>query len=144
MLAYLARSAGEAVEGQAADDSLAGRIGTALGNIFRAAGRAARGAINGMWTELVTWITQPEDVVGQVRRGASALGVTLAAAMATPIRGPIMSAMGSVFGSLGQAGGLLGRGAGSAVRLVGRAGLRAIPGIGAILGVLFDLLMKVI
>ena len=132
-------SAGRAVEGQTSEGGLANRIGAALGTIFRAAGRAARGAIRGMWSELVMWITQPEDLTGQVQRGAAVLGTTLAAAMVTPIRGPIMSAMSGIFGSLGQAAGLIGRGAGGAARLVGRVGLRAIPGIGAILGVLFDL-----
>lgn len=132
-------NAGDAIGGSTEESGLASRIGVALGRIFRAAGRAARGAIRGMWTELVGWITQPEDLTGQVQRGAAVLGTTLAAAMVSPIRGPIMSAMSGIFGSLGQAGGLIGRGVGGAARLVGRAGLRAIPGIGAILGVLFDL-----
>lgn len=183
-------------------------------NIFSAAWTAIRGIIRGLWDRVIEWITEPENLGGRLRRGATAIGVVLAVAMFTPMRGPLiagasrmfmwlggrMVAMmgargilggtilrggaaagrgigslmgrligiptsqalassvqaaisgrgvtaaatrgaGGLFGRLGGAmSGVLGRGAGRALAGTAlRSTLRAIPYVGAILGVLFDL-----
>lgn len=117
-------------------------ISDALRNIFSGLGTVISGLARGMWDAVVRWITEPEDVETQVRRGGAALGVTiggaLTAAMFTPLRGILGRGLGGIFGGLGNL--VSGLGGGRAVAgAAGRTLLRTIPGIGAILGVLFDL-----
>jgi len=189
-------------------------IAEGLRNVFSAASIAIRGLASGIWDKIVEYVTEPEGVEGKVRRGAGVFGVVLAAAMFTPMRGPLLSGAsrmflwlggrmigmmgpsgilgstvmrggaaagrglgsllgriigiptsrgiasgvqaaisgqattaaaargaGGLFGRIGGAlSGVLGRGAGRAVAGTAmRSAVRAIPGVGAILGVLFDL-----
>lgn len=110
------------MEGSGTQSELSRSLATILGSVFEATGTILRGVVRGMWTRVVEWIVEPANVEDQVARGGAALGVTigttLSAALMSPLRNTLL------------------RGAGRAVLGVG---LRGIPGVGAILGMLLDL-----
>jgi hypothetical protein len=111
-----------AIEGSGEQSALSRSLATILSSVFGAAGTILRGVVRGMWRRVVEWVVEPENVEEQVARGGAALGVTigtvLSAALMSPLRNKLL------------------RGAGRAVLGVG---LRGIPGVGAILGMLLDL-----
>jgi len=108
--------------------------------LFDGISKIIGGLARGMWDRAVQWIMEPPDVESQVRRAGAAvgasIGVALSAAMISPLRGSIGSALMRAFTGIGRfltgGGGRLG---GGLLKTV----LRRIPVIGGVIGVLFDL-----
>jgi hypothetical protein len=132
--------AGDAVEG---DTSRAREIAQNFGHffkaVFEAVPRMVGGFISGAWDRIVAFVTEPEDLMGKLKRGAGVLAGVFTVGLFTPLRGLIFTGAKNAFmGLFGRLGGLLTGGAG----LTG-AGLmtaaRRLPVVGALIGVLFEL-----
>jgi len=143
-LLSLFNNAGDAIEG---DHSAAHEIAQNFGMFFRAVFDAAveiiGGLARGLWDRTIEWIVEPADLTSQLQRAGAALGVTFGVALATPLRGPIFGALRlafrGIFSGLGRLLPTLFRGGGGLARGLLSGGLRRIPYIGAVIGLLMDL-----